>query len=265
MFHCLAWAATKLQFSPMACGTSQIEVNPTQSARRWVTLYILTFVHFSLPFRYERKLRAATTLSFGNQAEAILSKRELVPNTNRHALEGSNPVWMSAVGYDNYNYKGADLDEDDDDEDEGLPNSHDNDDDMVERRNNLNGVVSNGVRRNHLESLDSLDANVLNDTYIGASVGGGGGEFEERSNGGSTIRMSSSHANGGKMANSTRSSSSGLGSGTARSRLSKMGAGIYSKNMTISALFPSQMPPVEKLNSVGKTVYDDDDVPRTEL
>lgn len=221
-------------------------------------------------FRYERKLRAATTLSFGNQAEAILGKRELVPNTNRHALEGSNPVWMSSVGYDNYNYKGADLDEDDDDEDEGLPNSHDNDDDMVERRNNLNGVIPNGIRRNNLESLDSLDANVLNDTYIGANVGGvggGGGEFEERSNGGSTIRMSSSHA---KMPNSMRSSSSGLGSGTARSRLSKMGGGgggggIYSKNMTISALFPSQMPPVEKLNSVGKTVYDEDDVPRTEL
>ena len=237
--------------------------------------YILhrLFIAFASPSRYERKLRAATTLSFGNQAEAILSKRELVPNTNRHALEGSNPVWMSGVGYDNYNYKGADLDEDDD-EDEGLPNSHDNDDDMVERRNNLNGVVSEGGRRNHLESLDSLDANVLNDTYISAGVGGGGagGEFEERSNGGSTIRISSSYANngggGGKMANSTRSSSSGLGSGTARSRLSKMGGGgggIYSKNMTISALFPSQMPPVEKLNSVGKTVYDEDDVPRTEL
>ena len=217
-------------------------------------------------FRYERKLRAATTLSFGNQAEAILSKRQLVPNTNHHALEGSNPVWMSGVGYDNYNYKGADLDEDDD-EDEGLPNSHDNDDDMIERRNNLNGVVSNGSKRNNFESLDSLDANVLNDTYITAGVGGG--EFEERSNGGSTIRISSSHvANNAKTANSTTrsASSSGLGSGTARSRLSKIGGGIYAKNMTISALFPSQMPPVEKLNSgVGKTVYDDDDVPRTEL
>ena len=231
-----------------------------------MTIYLSTWIAFGGSFRYERKIRAATTLSFGNHAEAILSKRELVPNTNRHALEGSNPVWMSGVGYDNYNYKGADLDEDDD-EDEGLPNSHDNDDDIVERRNNLNGVVSSGGKRNNFESLDSLDANVLNDTYIG--VGGGGGEFEERSNGGSTIRISSSHPNsGGKMAHSTRSaSSSGLGSGTARSRLSKIGGGggIYSKNMTISALFPSQMPPVEKLNSVGKTVYDEDDVPRTEL
>ena len=232
-------------------------------------MHLETWIAFGGSFRYERKIRAATTLSFGNHAEAILSKRELVPNTNRHALEGSNPVWMSGVGYDNYNYKGADLDEDDD-EDEGLPNSHDNDDDIVERRNNLNGVVSSGGKRNNFESLDSLDANVLNDTYIGVG-GGGGGEFEERSNGGSTIRISSSHANsggGGKMTHSTRSaSSSGLGSGTARSRLSKIGGGggIYSKNMTISALFPSQMPPVEKLNSVGKTVYDEDDVPRTEL
>ena len=233
-----------------------------------MTGYVFTCIAFGGSFRYERKIRAATTLSFGNHAEAILSKRELVPNTNRHALEGSNPVWMSGVGYDNYNYKGADLDENDD-EDEGLPNSHDNDDDIVERRNNLNGVVSSGGKTNNFESLDSLDANVLNDTYIGV----GGGEFEERSNGGSTIRISSSHAisgsggGGGKMAHSTRSaSSSGLGSGTARSRLSKIGGGgIYSKNMTISALFPSQMPPVEKLNSVGKTVYDEDDVPRTEL
>ena len=148
----------------------------------------------------------------------------------------------------------------DDEEDEGLPNSHDNDDDdIVERRNNLNGVVR---RENRGESLDSLDANVLNDTYISA-----GAEFEERSNGGSTIRMSATTANGGKIS-STRSSSSGLGSGTARSRLSKIGGGIYAKNMTISALFPSQMPPVEKLNGgseVGKTVYDEDDVPRTEL
>ena len=250
---------------------SQTKAKVSYTLSKYTFRYILhrLFIAFASPSRYERKLRAATTLSFGNQAEAILSKRELVPNTNRHALEGSNPVWMSGVGYDNYNYKGADLDEDDD-EDEGLPNSHDNDDDMVERRNNLNGVVSEGGRRNHLESLDSLDANVLNDTYISAGVGGGGagGEFEERSNGGSTIRMSATTANGGKMLSSTRSSSSGLGSGTARSRLSKIGGGIYAKNMTISALFPSQMPPVEKLNGggeVGKTVYDEDDVPRTEL
>lgn len=91
------------------------------------------------------------------------------------------------------------------------------------------------------------------------------------SNGGSTIRVGSGAAANGAnrmMINSTRSSSSGLGSGTSRSRLSKLGGGaIYSKNMTIAALFPSQMPPVEKLNGgeVGKTVYDEDDVPRTEL
>ena len=30
MFHCLAWAAPQLQYSPTACGTSQIKVNPTQ-------------------------------------------------------------------------------------------------------------------------------------------------------------------------------------------------------------------------------------------
>ena len=30
MFHCLAWAALQLQYSPTACGTSQIQFNPTQ-------------------------------------------------------------------------------------------------------------------------------------------------------------------------------------------------------------------------------------------
>ena len=30
MFHFLAWAAPQLQYSPTACGTSQIEVNPSQ-------------------------------------------------------------------------------------------------------------------------------------------------------------------------------------------------------------------------------------------
>ena len=32
MFHCLAWAAQQLQYSPTVCGsgTSQIQVNPTQ-------------------------------------------------------------------------------------------------------------------------------------------------------------------------------------------------------------------------------------------
>ena len=30
MFHCFAWAAPQLQYSPTACGTSQIQINPTQ-------------------------------------------------------------------------------------------------------------------------------------------------------------------------------------------------------------------------------------------
>ena len=38
--------------------------------------------------RYLRKLRAATASAFGDQAtDSILNKREIVPNTNRHASE----------------------------------------------------------------------------------------------------------------------------------------------------------------------------------
>jgi hypothetical protein len=116
---------------------------------------------FLLSFRYLRKLRAATTFAYNGgdqQADSILNKRELVPNTNRHALEGSNPVWMTGVGYDNFDYRKEDV----------IPTNGKirptalhgggDGDEIVERRNNVNGV------RRALGNMDSLDANVLNDS-----------------------------------------------------------------------------------------------------
>ena len=221
-------------------------------------------------------MRAATVFAYGdNHHQAILNKRELVPNTNRHAIEGSNPVWMTGVGYDNFDYsKEYDAD--------GLPmrrGGHpDDDEEIVERRNNLNGVGRRS--RELLHPADSLDANVLNDhdDFDEDDDVGYDESHSHVSNSGSTVRVGSRGAAGGgsghpsssngRAIHSTRSSSSGLGSGTSRSRLSKIGGGIYSKNMTIAALFPAQMPPVEKLNGgteLGKTVYDEDDMPRTEL
>ena len=60
--------------------------------------------------------------------------KDFVPNTNKHATEGSNPVWMSNVAYDNMNFE---MDEDDD-----LDNN------FIERIQQEN-------------NLDSLDVNVL--------------------------------------------------------------------------------------------------------
>ena len=61
-------------------------------------------------------------------------QKDFVPNTNKHASEGSNPVWMSNVAYDNMNFE---MDEDDD-----------LDDNFIERLQSEN-------------NMDSLDVNVL--------------------------------------------------------------------------------------------------------
>lgn len=50
--------------------------------------------------RYERQLKAATVPIFGHEPQLTRSN---VPNTNQHATEGSNPMWMT--GYDNQWYK----------------------------------------------------------------------------------------------------------------------------------------------------------------
>ena len=206
--------------------------------------------------RYLRKLRAATTSAYGDTSAGVLNKREIVPNTNRHASEGSNPIWLSGVGYDNLEFSTKDEE----------------DARMIRSRNNLNQLHAN---------LDSLDANVLNESIEDHNlrederttatnvedddddIGYAASHF---SNGGSTLRVGSF----GKL-ESPLSGSSGLGSGNSRkfahNDLNKGGpnGSIYSKNMTISALFPSQMPPIEKLGSYGNTTYDEDDIPRTEL
>jgi len=57
--------------------------------------WIKLFVH-----RYERQLKAATATVFGSETQLT---RCNVPNTNQHASEGSNPMWMT--GYDNHWYK----------------------------------------------------------------------------------------------------------------------------------------------------------------
>ncbi|RWS28589.1 cadherin-23-like protein [Leptotrombidium deliense] len=50
---------------------------------------------------YERRLKAATVTAFGHRDPQL--NRADVPNTNIHADEGSNPIWMT--GYDNEWFK----------------------------------------------------------------------------------------------------------------------------------------------------------------
>jgi hypothetical protein len=149
---------------------------------------------------------------------------------------------MSSAAYDNMEFVGASLEVD-------KPAEEDDDD-----------VVMSHLRD---RQLDSLDANVLNDSLDDHNVDfeDAGYEASHMSNGGSTLRVGSYDA---YHAESTRSASSGFGD-TSRSRRRKLDTlGRTSGFATISALFPSQMPPVEKLG-YGQTIYDEDDVPRTEL
>ncbi|KAF5272299.1 hypothetical protein FQR65_LT04956 [Abscondita terminalis] len=58
-------------------------------------------------YTYQRKLKAATATAYGGDSEidgrglSALSGR--VPNTNKHSMEGSNPIWLQA--YENEWYK----------------------------------------------------------------------------------------------------------------------------------------------------------------
>ncbi|CAG0906696.1 unnamed protein product, partial [Darwinula stevensoni] len=55
--------------------------------------------------KFSRQLRAATATAFGSHASGLdgLPRTSHAPNTNIHAVEGSNPVWLH--GYDNEWFK----------------------------------------------------------------------------------------------------------------------------------------------------------------
>ncbi|RWS14756.1 cadherin-23-like protein [Dinothrombium tinctorium] len=64
-------------------------------------LILVTCLCLNQRNRYERRLKAATVSAFGPR-DAQLNRTD-VPNTNIHAEEGSNPIWMT--GYDNEWFK----------------------------------------------------------------------------------------------------------------------------------------------------------------
>ncbi|KAB0799063.1 hypothetical protein PPYR_06943 [Photinus pyralis] len=93
--------------------------NPTESVF-WLTamsLFLLLLLLLCLALcinqrhTYQRKLKAATATAYGGDSEiddrgvSALSGR--VPNTNKHSMEGSNPIWLQA--YENEWYKSDEL------------------------------------------------------------------------------------------------------------------------------------------------------------
>ena len=227
-----------------------------------ITLSVVICICVSQRYKYSRKLRAATTAAFGTQAasDIIIKNEAVVPNTNRHAMEGSNPVWMTGVGYDNWHVEGEE--EDEEEVEEGKPN---------------------------YDNFDSLDANVLNDSYEEAeTIKNSHSHVDDNedddmevpdhlrgdvlysrsyhSGGGSTLLMSSTKdlSNDGESQSSGRGSGSRVGSGYDRNKYGSI-------NRNLSALFPAGMPPVEKLHNPLATsrltlhAYEDVSIPRTEL
>ena len=70
------------------------------SAFLLLLLILVVALCYNQKSRYERQLKAATVPIFGHEPQL---SRSNVPNTNQHATEGSNPMWMT--GYDNQWYK----------------------------------------------------------------------------------------------------------------------------------------------------------------
>ena len=223
--------------------------------------------------KYVRKLRAATC---GQTPTTQLPSRpnDTVPNTNKHAIEGSNPVWMTGVAYENMTFDPEEeLEEEDLDDNVFKPEAN----------------------------LDSLDVNVLNldadrsgTVKVGSAITGMMLQKQE------------------PRARSRSSESSGRGSGTSNQMMlnfkqaeymnsiknstnssrrvhTSNNRTIYDRNLSIDSMFPPQMPPVEdKLgfegshssiqlrhgsNSAGSTArtrrgvttYENGSIPRTEL
>ena len=218
-----------------------------------VTLIVVLCVCISQRSRYLRKLKAATTAAYSGPVHTAVAKTEIVPNTNRHATEGSNPVWMTGVGYENWAATETEAED--------------------------------HSKHEHLENFDSLDANVLNDSYEEPDINNEDTDNEvvdhedvddipdylkgdvmysrsHHSGGGSTLLMSSKDNSPDRESDSSgRGSGSRMGSAHEHDRYGAI-------NRNLSTLFPAGMPPVEKLNNPlasSRLTMDDISVPRTEL
>ena len=96
-------------------------------------LLVIVSICVSQRTKYARKLKAVTTKAYLGPTIGP-KKEEFVPNTNRHASEGSNPVWMTGVEIGDWGVQSH--------QEGAQPHSTDL----------------------FTDNLDSLDSNVLNDT-----------------------------------------------------------------------------------------------------
>ena len=101
-------------------------------------LMVIVCLCVSQRSRYARKLKAVTTSAVLDSTEKP-AKDDSVPNTNRHATEGSNPVWMTGAECKDWEF----------------PTQH-------EGNQTLNEMFTS--------NLDSLDTNVLNGNLGGRVV-----------------------------------------------------------------------------------------------
>ncbi|XP_063244010.1 cadherin-23 [Bacillus rossius redtenbacheri] len=66
-------------------------------------LVLVTSICLSQRLRFQRQLKAATVAAFGSNESDLNHVTGRVPNTNKHSVEGSNPIWLQA--YENEWYK----------------------------------------------------------------------------------------------------------------------------------------------------------------
>ncbi len=196
-----------------------------------ILLILVLTLCYNQRTKYKRQVKAAMTAASvtgtlnrpGSRSPNGLKMgppKDFVPNTNKHAGEGSNPVWMTSVAYDNMTFLG--------DQD------HDMDDDQID----------DNVLQHAQDALDSLDANILNAEFNDHHQETGSGKIHQSdedqgcyadasfsAGDGSTIRVGSSITkmlleesgspnatlqNGRSQPQSRSSESSGLGSGSSR-------------------------------------------------
>ncbi|XP_049789609.1 cadherin-23-like [Schistocerca nitens] len=77
------------------------------------TMVIVLFVAFFLRTKtLKRRLEALQELKFGSQNSGLNRVGVAVPNTNKHAVEGSNPMWRTeaVIDYDNVSQSSGDSD-----------------------------------------------------------------------------------------------------------------------------------------------------------
>lgn len=102
----------------------------------------------------------------------------VVPNTNKHSMQGSNPIWMKA--YANEWFKN--------DDDETVEQSHHHRHHQQQHRGGGGGPF--GANNNHGSGFDSLDENVLaTESYASGKDGAGAVDFVSVAAGGGPFNV----------------------------------------------------------------------------